>query len=253
MERQKAGDARFADDGRRLVRAPAPVPGAVAPAAGTVRRPSRWVPGLGPFTEAPAALSRRIDLWADQRLRLTEARSREELRADILRASRLEGDFRLAEGLSSPYYFDKYMFETRPAVLRRVARLLAPLVGPTERLATQAPGALALGVAVSLETGLPLVILRPTGGEDRPVSLEGELHEGEQVTLVEDVVVTGSRALQGVRRLREARVEVAAVIAVLDREHGASARLEAEGASYRHLFTSSELGIVEQRSATPES
>jgi orotate phosphoribosyltransferase len=253
MEPQEAGDARFADDGRRLVGALAPVPGAVAPAVGPVRWPSGWVPGLGPCTEAPAALSRRIDLWADQRLRLTEARSREELRADILRASRLEGEFSLAEGLSSPYYFDKYMFETRPAVLRRVARLLAPLVGPTERLATQAPGALALGVAVSLETGLPLVILRPTGGEDRPLSLEGELHEGEQVTLVEDVVVTGSRALQGVRRLREARVEAAAVIAVLDREHGASARLEAEAASYRHLFTSSELGIVEQRSATPES
>jgi orotate phosphoribosyltransferase len=201
-----------------------------------------------------SAMTRRIDLWADQRLRLTEARSREELRADIIRASRLEGDFRLAEGLSSPYYFDKYMFETRPAVLRRVARLLAPLVGPsTERLATQAPGALALGVAVSLETGLPLVILRPTGGEDRPMSLEGELHEGEQVTLVEDVVVTGSRALQGVRRLREAMVDVAAVIAVVDREHGASARLEAEGASYRHLFTSAELGIVEQQSNAPDS
>jgi orotate phosphoribosyltransferase len=201
-----------------------------------------------------SAMTRRIDLWADQRLRLTEARSREELRADIIRASRLEGDFRLAEGLSSPYYFDKYMFETRPAVLRRVARLLAPLVGPsTERLATQAPGALALGVAVSLETGLPLVILRPTGGEDRPMSLEGELHEGEQVTLVEDVVVTGSRALQGVRRLREALVDVAAVIAVVDREHGASARLQAEGASYRHLFTSAELGIIEQQSTTPDS
>src|SRR4029450_2384490 len=185
-------------------------------------------------------MTRRIDLWADQRLRLTEARSREELRADILRASRLEGDFSLAEGLSSPYYFDKYMFETRPAVLRRVARLLAPLVGHTERLATQAPGALALGVAVSLAPGLPLVMLRPTGGEDRPLSLEGELHEGEQGTLVEDVVGTGSRALQGVRRLREAQVEVAAVIAVLDREHGASARLGGGGGSQRPPFTPSE-------------
>jgi orotate phosphoribosyltransferase len=189
-------------------------------------------------------VTQRIDLWADQRLRLSEALSREELRADIVRSSVLEGDFRLADGLSSPYYFDKYMFETRPAVLRRVARLLAPLVEPgTERLGAQAPGALALGVAVSLEMGLPLVILRPAAGG--ALSIEGELYEGEQVTLVEDVVVTGSRALQGVRRLREAGVGVPAVLAVVEREHGARARLEREAVAYRHLFTSAELGIAE--------
>jgi orotate phosphoribosyltransferase len=196
-------------------------------------------------------MARRIDLWADGRLRISEARSREELRADLVRASFLEGHFRLAEGLSSPYYFDKYMFETRPAVLRRLARLLAPLAGPaSERLAAQAPGALALGVAVSLDSGLPLVILRPTGAEDRPASIEGELYEGEHVTLIEDVVVTGSRALEGVRRLRQALVDVEAVLAVVDREHGAADRFAAEGIDYRHLFTSSELGIVEQSSGT---
>jgi orotate phosphoribosyltransferase len=191
-------------------------------------------------------MTRRIDLWADERLLLSETRSREELRADIVRASFIEGDFRLADGLSSPYYFDKYMFETRPAVLRRVARLLAPLVDPgTDRLGAQAPGALALGVAVSLEMGLPLVILRPPGDEDRPMSIEGELYEGEQVTLVEDVVVTGSRALEGVRRLRDFGVQVGTVLAVVEREHGAPGRLAAEGIAYRHLFTSAELGILE--------
>lgn len=196
-------------------------------------------------------MARRIDLWADGRLRISEARSREELRADLVRASFLEGQFRLAEGLTSPYYFDKYMFETRPAVLRRVARLLAPLAGPaSERLAAQAPGALALGVAVSLESGLPLVILRPTGPEDRPASIEGELYEGEQVTLIEDVVVTGRRALEGVRRLRQAQVEVEAVLAVVDREHGAAERFASEGIAYRHLFTSTELGIVERSSGS---
>jgi orotate phosphoribosyltransferase len=187
-----------------------------------------------------------IDLWADRRLRLSEAQSREELRADIVRASVLEGDFRLADGLSSIYYFDKYMFETRPAVLRRVARLLAPLVNATcERLATQAPGALALGVAVSLESGLPLVILRPDGDEGAPAALEGELYEEERVTLIEDVVVTGDRSLAGIERLRQAGVQVEEVLAVIDRGHGAGPRLRAAGVEYRHLFTSAELGIPE--------
>ncbi len=187
-----------------------------------------------------------IDLWADRRLRLSEAQSREELRADIVRASVLEGDFQLADGLSSTYYFDKYMFETRPAVLRRVARLLSPLVpGTTERLATQAPGALALGVAVSLESGLPLVILRPEHDEGAPAAIEGELYEEERVSLIEDVVVTGARCMAGVERLRQAGVQVEEVLAVIDRGHGAGPRLQELGTGYRRLFTSAELGIPE--------
>jgi orotate phosphoribosyltransferase len=191
-------------------------------------------------------MTRRIDLWADKRLRLSDTRSRQELRADIVRASCREGEFMLADGISSAYYFDKYMFETRPAVLRRVARLLAPLVDAgTERLAAPAPGALALGVAVSLETGLPLVILRPAAGGEGPASIEGELYDGEHVTLIEDVVVTGARALTSVRRLREAGVHVDAVVAVVEREHGAVERLNVDDVAYRHLFTSAELGIDE--------
>jgi hypothetical protein len=38
------------------------------------------------------------------------------------------------------------------------------------------------------------------------------------------------------------------VLAVVDREHGASERLEEEGVECRHLFTSAELGIVEHAS-----
>jgi len=183
----------------------------------------------------------RIDLWADRRCRLSPEQSREELRTDIVRASCIEGDFQLGDGLVSAYYFDKYLFETRPAILRRVAGFLAGLVPEhVDRLAAQAPGALALGVALSLETGLPLVILRAEG-------IEGELYEGETVTLVEDVVVTGSRALAGVEALVAAGARVSHVLAVVDREHDARERLAAHDAVYRHLFTSTDLEIPEPR------
>jgi orotate phosphoribosyltransferase len=188
----------------------------------------------------------RIDLWADRRCRLSPAQSLEELRTDIVRASCIEGDFVLGEGLASAYYFDKYLFETRPAILRRVAGLLAGLVpDQVDRLAAQAPGALALGVALSLESGLPLVILRPDGGDDAPARIEGELYEGETLTLVEDVVVTGSRALRGVEALVAAGARVSHVLAVVDREHGARERLAAHDTVYRHVFTSTDLRIPE--------
>ena len=106
-------------------------------------------------------MSRNLDLLAERRVRLPRSEALAELRADIVRAAYVEGDFVLADGLRTNYYFDKYLFETRPAILRRLGRFLADLVPRgAERLAAPALGAVALGTAVSLEIGLPLVIVR---------------------------------------------------------------------------------------------
>src|SRR5919202_4520866 len=97
-------------------------------------------------------MRRRLDLLADRRVRLPHDEALEELRADIVRAAYVEGDFVLTGGLRRSYYFDKYLFETRPAILRRLWLLLADLVPrDTDRLAAPVLGAVALGTAVSLE------------------------------------------------------------------------------------------------------
>jgi orotate phosphoribosyltransferase len=192
-------------------------------------------------------VTKRIDLWVDRRLRQAPDAALAELCGDLVRIGCVEGRFDLGGGIRSPYYFDKYLFETRPSVLRRVARLMSALIPPgTDRLVTQAPGALAVGVAVSLEIGLPLVIVRPVGPDAADVRLEGELYEGERVALIEDVVVTGSRALAGIDHVSAAGATAEHVIAVLDREHGATERLAQRGVSYHHLFRSSDLGIDER-------
>jgi len=53
---------------------------------------------------------------------------RHDLASSIARASRLEGDFRLRSGARSTQYFDKYRFESDPALLRAIAEQLAPLI-----------------------------------------------------------------------------------------------------------------------------
>ncbi len=192
-------------------------------------------------------MSPRIDLWVEGRLRQAPEAAISELCGDLVRIGCVEGRFDLGAGIRSPYYFDKYLFETRPSVLRRVGRLMSDLIPPgTDRLVTQAPGALAVGVAVSLEIGLPLVIVRPVSSEHDEARLEGELYEGERVALIEDVVVTGSRALAWIDHVTAAGALAEHVIAVLDREHGAGQRLAERGVTYRHLFRSSDLGIDER-------
>jgi orotate phosphoribosyltransferase len=113
-----------------------------------------------------------------------------------------------------------------------------------ERLAAPALGAVALGTAVSLELGLPLVIVRLDREPGSPRQIEGEIYADEEVTLIEDVVVTGSRALRAISRVSDAGARVGQVVSVLDRREGAAERFSEEAVGYRHLFTPQELGIV---------
>jgi orotate phosphoribosyltransferase len=158
------------------------------------------------------------------------------LRRDVLAASYLRGDFHLASLGRTPIYFDKYLVLTQPSILRRLAAALATLVEPsTDRLACAELGGVPLAAAVSLELGVPYVILRrePRADDD----LEGELSPGDRVVLVEDVVATGQHALTYLHRLRQHGVTVPQVVCVLDREEGASKLLETADCQFAALFT----------------
>lgn len=185
-----------------------------------------------------------LDLLAESRVRLSPEATVRELIADIMRVAYVKGDFQLAQGIRRDYYFDKYAFQTRPAILRRLGRLLAGLVPrETARLAAPALGAVALGTAVALELGLPLVIVRADAGPEHERPLEGELYPDEHVTLIEDVVVTGDRASRALAHLRGAGARVPCIVTVLDRCEGAAARFAEESIDYRSLFTPKDLGI----------
>jgi orotate phosphoribosyltransferase len=157
----------------------------------------------------------------------------------------LRGDFVLSSGGRSKYYFDKYLFETKPAILKMVARELAERVpAGIDRIAGPELGAVALATAVSLETGLPFVIVRKgVKGYGRSRSIEGEMHEGERILLVEDVISTAAEALRAARALLEAGAKVEQVLAVIDREQEGRENLTAAGFRLETLFKLSDLPI----------
>jgi orotate phosphoribosyltransferase len=167
----------------------------------------------------------------------------DQLARDMVAAAWLEGDFVLRSGRRSRYYFDKYLFETQPAILRRVGRQLASLVpSSTQRLAAPELGAILLGGAVSLELDLPLVLVRREAkayGTSR--ALEGILEPGERVTVIEDVLTTGGAAIDAIEKVRAVGAEVLCLVAVLDREEGAGENLGRLGVPFTPLFTRSDL------------
>lgn len=169
---------------------------------------------------------------------------RAELARDLVAASYLRGTYVLSSGRPSDFYLDKYLFATKPTVLRRLASLLAErLPAGTDRIAGPELGGVPLATALSLETGLPFVIVRDPRARPGTAGLEGELHAGERVALLEDVVTTGGRALAAARQVLRSKAEISTVLAAVDREQGAAAAITAAGHAFDPLFRLSELPI----------
>jgi len=169
----------------------------------------------------------------------------DELGRDVIDASLLHGEFVLSSGATSSYYLDKYLFETRPGILRRLAKAFAGHVPPdTQRIVGTELGAVALAAALSLEIDLPFVIARKVSKEYSTAKLiEGELEPGDRVVVVEDVITSGTQAIRAAERVREAGAEVTMILAVIDREEGGAEAMAAAGLSLTALFTRSSLAL----------
>ena len=168
-----------------------------------------------------------------------------DLARDLVKASYLKGDFVLRSGKRSNRYFDKFLFETEPGLLKRLGGHLAQLVpSQTQRLAAPELGAVLLGGAVSMESGLPLLLVRKEQkGYGTSKQIEGRFEAGDRVTVIEDVVTTGGDSLRSVQVLRDAGLDVIHLVVVLDRGEGGEDNIRAAEIPYSPLFRVGDLDL----------
>ncbi|MBN2310396.1 MAG: orotate phosphoribosyltransferase [Candidatus Hydrogenedentes bacterium] len=169
--------------------------------------------------------------------------SRPELAKAIYDTSHLTGEFRLRSGVVSREYFDKYLFEAEPALLRAIAEAMAELVPPeTEVLAGLELGGVPVATALSYVSGLPAVFVRKKAKEYGTCKLaEGAAIDGRDVLIVEDVVTSGGQIVLSAKDLRARGATLSHAVCVVDREAGAAERLAAEGLALHPLFTMTDL------------
>ena len=158
----------------------------------------------------------------------------------------LEGDFVLRSGRRSRYYLDKYRFETRPDLLRALGERLAEEIREHEpdavRIAAPELGAVALGAAASLESGLPFLIVRKEAKDYGTANqIEGAFEPGERVCLVEDIVTSAGAAVSALHALRDAGLTCSTVVCVVDRQEGGLDELARHAVRLRSLFTASDV------------
>jgi len=168
---------------------------------------------------------------------------RDDLARLIYDRAHLTGSFTLRSGAVSDEYFDKYLFEADPALLRQIAEALLPLVPrQTDALAGLELGGVPLATMLSQVTGLPALFVRKeakTYGTRRLA--EGGAAKGHRLTVVEDVVTSGGQVVASCGDLRNEGATVETALCVIDREAGGTEALAEIGVELRPLYRMSEL------------
>jgi len=174
--------------------------------------------------------------------------TREALGKQIVERATLHGEFTLRSGAVSNIYFDKYLFEADPIMLRAIADGLQPLIpSGSEALAGLEMGGIPVATMLSQRSGLPTLFVRKKAKEYGTCKLaEGGQVSGRSLVIVEDVVTSGGQILLSAKALRELGAEISVVLCVIDREAGGTESLAGEGLELRPLYRRSELEAMQE-------
>jgi orotate phosphoribosyltransferase len=151
------------------------------------------------------------------------------------------GDFTLASGKKSKYYIDIKKASAIPRILKLIACEIAEKIKinsiDADYIGCVALGGVPIAVAASLETNLPLIIIRKEAKEyGTKGQIVGDFIKNSRVLMVEDVATTGGSVLKAIKLLREEGLIIGEVIVVVDREEGAHAALANEGVELTPLI-----------------
>lgn len=169
--------------------------------------------------------------------------NRIELADRIYDLSHITGEFKLRSGQISNEYFDKYLFEGQPAVLKAIAEQMTSMIPEgIDALAGLEMGGIPIVTMLSQESGIPALFVRKKAKEYGTCKLaEGGDIAGKRLLIIEDVVTSGGQILLSTADLRGLNAIVEDVVCVIDREAGGSQKLADEGLRLHSLFRMSEL------------
>lgn len=138
-----------------------------------------------------------------------------------IKAIKLEPEhpFTWASGWKSPIYCDNRKTlsypEVRSYIKEQFAAAIRAKYPQAEVIAGVATGAIAQGVLVAQELGLPFIYVRSSAkGHGLENLVEGEYKAGQKVVVIEDLISTGGSSLQAVEALRGGGCDVLGMMAI---------------------------------------
>lgn len=148
---------------------------------------------------------------------------RQNVASDLLKINAIKlspnNPFTWASGWNSPIYCDNRKTLSYPDVRANIRNAFCKLIKDkypnVEVIAGVATGAIAQGVLVAEQLGLPFIYIRSSAkAHGMGNQIEGEYKAGQKVVVIEDLVSTGGSSLKAVDALREAGCDVLGMLAI---------------------------------------
>lgn len=174
-----------------------------------------------------------------------------------------KGHFILASGKESEFYIDARLTTMSPDGLALIGRLGVSVLQQSG-WEVDSVGGLTLGADpiayaisyASAESKQPVrafTVRKEAKTHGTGKLIEGPFRAGDQVAVIEDVITTGGSALRAIDAVRSAGGTVRGVLAVVDREEGGRAALEASGVEVVSLATAGEIMTALEKHVAQEA
>lgn len=161
----------------------------------------------------------------------------------IYKTANIKGSFKLRSGAVSNEYFDKYLFESNPEIIRQIAKRAVKLIpNSIDCIAGLEMGGIPIATMISHYSKLPCLFIRKESKDYGTCKYaEGGTVDKRKIVIIEDIVSTGGAIIDAVNKMRADGAIISDVICVIDRESGGREKLQAVGLTLHQLFLKSEI------------
>ena len=169
--------------------------------------------------------------------------------------------FTLASGKTSNYYFNCKPTTLDPEGMYLIGNILFEMLSDSD---VDAAGGLTLGAdpianalsLISYEKGKPIksfVVRKDIKGHGTKSAIEGDIHPGEKVVIIDDVITTGGSTITAIEIAKDAGLVINRVIALIDREEGGRENIEKHIKRVDAILTRSEIMDIFKKRKNPAS
>ncbi|MFC1671103.1 orotate phosphoribosyltransferase [Spirochaetota bacterium] len=160
--------------------------------------------------------------------------------------------FTLASGKESFYYFDCKATTLNPKGVALVGEVMFDKIeGLVKDKNITAIGGLTLGAdPISISIAIcaqkrgydlsPLIVRKEAKKHGTGKGIEGSLKDVKDVIVIDDVITTGGSTIIAIERMREAGLNIANALVLIDREEGGRENIEDTGIPVISLYTRSD-------------